>query len=222
MYLIYSVQNKIFFRSQNGERIAPPHLLSTDYFCNLSDVSYEDNLYYSYINTSNQLVVKNLSSQEIIYILTLNHSCNHLITKLIYCFNTLLLFYCEEISDNQFNLCFSLPLLDGYKYRLEHILCPTDKVNILHSFNCTIVEFISNTPSILYKINEDFSFTKIDDDKIFEKQSIDLNDELSAKNDEIIHLKNTIKNATSQYNDLMKVAEHYKNEAIKWRSKFNS
>lgn len=212
--LLYNIQNKILMRNHVNDRMNPSVILATDYYSGLTDSAYHGNLYYSYINTNHQIIVKISSSNDILYLMNCNYNCENLPLILSVYSNFLILFYCEEVSDNTFNLCYTTPIGNRYKYRIPFEFDYSSKVSILVGNTNCIVEFSNNKKSTLYRILPNLSFDEINN-------SQNINEIKHKHQDEIKQLNDQINSASSQYNELMKVAQHYKNEAIKWRSKFD-
>ncbi|MEE1027359.1 MAG: hypothetical protein UH211_01600 [Agathobacter sp.] len=222
--MLYNIQNKILMRNHVNDRMNPSVTLTTDYYSCLTDSAYHGNLYYSYINTNHQIVVKITSSNDILYLMNCSYNCDNLPLKLTVFSNYLILFYCEEISDNTFNLCYTTPIGNRYKYRIPFEFDNSFKISILIGNVNSIIEFSDNRKNILYRILPDLSYEEINytqsQNEIIHLKDVIRNNEIKHLN-EINCLNEQIKSATSQYNELMKVANHYKNEAIKWRSKFD-
>ena len=88
-------------------------------------------------------------------------------------------------------------------------------VTVWNGKHCVFVEIYGQEYYYLLKIKEDFTTEDLASSNLKQREAI------SLQSQEIQELSNTLDSVISQYNELMDVALQYKQEAIKWRSKFS-
>lgn len=212
MQILYSFQNLILTQNIAGDRQTRSLVLCNDYGHSLCYLTYKDEIIYAYVTRLNQIVVRNASKGQTLFVEKAKYANAKRLLELCEFAGNVLLFFCEDISEEAYDLCFSVVEGNEKRGRLPlHLPLPTEIMLAQgkHNIYLELSGCEKEEKPRLYRISEDFIFEAMP-----EKES------LIASKREIEHLKKQIMSATSQYNELMQVAEQYREEAIKWRNKF--
>lgn len=202
-YLIYPLDMQIILQQKRGSQFGRPHILSNDYKSNFSAIFYQNSLYYFYQNTDNNYLIKNMHSIEPLYQFPFSGEIHSIALARIH--SELVLLYIEKTEESDAN-SFHL----GYVCPFAPHIAAKNLFNFpsLPYFSCFTLEkglflFVkTNSSARFFVFGSDFSMQELHTDQ-----------ELSL-------LYATIESAKSQYNDLMRVAEQYRDEAKKWRGKY--
>lgn len=245
-FYFYIKDKLIHTRQKNGEFLSSPKLVCNDYQKGFSAISHNNSIYYSYINTENKLLVCSTSQPGILFTLDEKDSSFFLETSLFLFQNKLFILFLTQ-KEKQFQLHLVTPFenVANTEQKLTcnlppmlHVIATQRSVFILltNDFEDLAYEMDNQLQLHTYS-NSDFE-TKLQvlqeklDTLQLEKTELithikeltDQNKRLKETNISIAtrqkKLENTIESATTQYNQLMEVAQAYRNEAIKWRSKF--
>lgn len=118
--LIYTNQNQIIIRSKNGQFFAKPIVLANDYKSSLSETIYDSTLYFTYINTSNNIVIRSLRENTFPYIIAQTFSTSLFSPTLLTFCDELVLFYIIYYSEiNKYSICGILPFKNHQKIPLN-------------------------------------------------------------------------------------------------------
>ena len=243
--IIYNAGSNIFLRVAHFGGLDRPIVLAADYLCGLTECIYNSSLYYSYINQNGSLILKNIMDTANVLAIDCNYVQEYSNPKLAICNNTLLLFYLKQnpVSDKPSLHCITpddnnalpIPLPDIKKpvnsysvlaynnfillsvnehiYKIEQIghckqlaICTADN-NSTDNNNADNINSNNNNSNNNY-IEREKSLTE------------DFNKKIAACQAKINEQSAVIDSITAQYNELMDIARQYRDEAIKWRSKF--
>lgn len=240
--LIYPNNNKLILRYKNNHIFSQPIIITRDYDCELSDVIFNDTLYYSYVNPSGSIIVKKAGDQDFKYELPAKDNIKFSNLKLTYIDNHLMLFFSQYSSNTNTycvncvfplgkNISFVLPE-NSYSSSLVMDICSVENYIIVGIFSKGIIE--------VFCISKDLKIMLLDDKENIERLNnylikkenellsikenfSNVNDELSTVKKElsenetkIKQLEGVIDSVSKQYNELMEVATKYKEEAIRW------
>ena len=243
--IIYAAGSNIFLRIAHWGGLERPIILATDYSHGLNECIYNDTLYYTYVSTDNSIYIKNIMENQSIYTIDGNEIHQYCKPLIEICNASLLFFYLKNNPVTEYNTLHCLSLtntdmqLEAFPVPLpscvtnisDYHICKADDKLILY-VNKRVFFFEEIGHIIELKSIADISKSIENDYKkqiesLNKKYTSDINNinELNlkkiaacqAKIDEQAAVINSIKN---QYNELMNVACQYKDEAIKWRSKF--
>lgn len=200
--LIYSRGSQLLFRVKQGEIIGRSVLVARDYEGNFEGIVQKNTIFYMYENVNQKILVKNINEANPIY---------HMEERASYCSlkllnnRLLMIAVCEHDGANVLKI---IAPLEG---NASEILTSYEPMRIcgINDAGKIYVEIGSKDNIKIYQIDSKFSATTFCN-------------ELSAKalEQENAKLKGMLHSATNQYNELMNVAEQYREEAIRWRSKF--
>ena len=224
--IIYSISRYIFLRTAYIDGIERPIMLASDFLDGLSDVVLGDTIYYAYQNQNGDILVKNVMNNEALFHVKSSENPDMHCPQLVVNKDRLLLFYMV-----------TNPLTDRLSLRAVYPLEEGDSLNI--PADCENVDmyevFGMQGRAFLYVDNfyeitadgkfipcQDTGSLKQNEEKIHEYE-IQLNTYMQqqAQSKQVIaQLEATIESAKAQYNELMETAIAYRDEAIKWRSKF--
>lgn len=241
--LIYTYKNQINYRIKRYDNFSKSRTLAQDYqncFCN---VFHNNNIYYSYINSNNELILRRTSDNTILFLLE-NISYmqeNAGFTPTLASFNKRLLLFYVTYEHQSYQLKCILPLNQDLTINLKTLPKLTAKSHFTifsgkRSLYLEITDVLSSdianrnisnpdksnnfiTNNLLYEINRKLQLNRLESES---KLSQNISALKEKHYNETTQLNNTITSITRQYNELMSVAQHYKDEAIKWRNKFVS
>ena len=245
--IIYNAGSNIFLRVAHFGGLDRPIVLAADYLCGLTECIYNSSLYYSYINQNGSLILKNIMDTANVLAIDCNYVQEYSNPKLAICNDTLLLFYLKQnpVSDKPSLHCIThddnnalpIPLPDIKKpvnsysvlaYNNFILLCVNEHIykieQIGHFKQLAICTADNNSTdnNNADNINSNNNNSNNNDNYIEREKSMteDFNKKIAACQAKINEQSAVIDSITTQYNELMDIARQYRDEAIKWRSKF--
>ena len=228
-YFLYTNGNQIFLRSRNGDMIGRAILLATDYKKSFSSVLYNESIYFCYLNDKEQLIMRSTKELSVLYHLEQNPESEFMYLHIYHFQNKLLLFYYEKNTE-QYKLHCVCPLGDEFLLALPYQSKLLPQLHVTATRNNLYLTLTTDFEEVNYCMNNHFElqpFTieqsrNLKEDIEELKQSIEyLQNQNQAQISMIEKQQQMIESAKSQYSELMHVATVYKEEAIKWRSKFS-
>lgn len=121
--IIYSTGNKICLRSSVGENLGRPIVLCNDYSSDLSDIVYNNTIYYVYQNTKQDIILRSVLEQDDLYKISSRSTPDCFYPQIAAIKETLLLFYfVKNPVDNRYRLKSLLPLQPEQKFLLPGTL----------------------------------------------------------------------------------------------------
>ena len=91
--ILYSTGNYICLRTSAGENLSRPIILCNDYASNLSDLVYNDTIYYVYQNTNRDIILRSVIEQNNLYIISNRNTPDCFYPQIATIQKTLILFY---------------------------------------------------------------------------------------------------------------------------------
>lgn len=238
--IIYNAGSNIFLRVAHFGGLDRPIVLAADYLCGLTECIYNSSLYYSYINQNGSLILKNIMDTTNILAIDCNYVQEYSNPKLAICNNTLLLFYLKQnpVSDKPSLHCITPDDNNALPIPLPDIKKPVNSYSVL-AYNNFILLCVNEH---IYRIEQIGHFKQLaictadnnstdnnnadsinsNNNYIEREKSLteDFNKKIAACQAKINEQSAVIDSITTQYNELMDIARQYRDEAIKWRSKF--
>lgn len=185
-----------------------------------------DTIYYAYQNQNGDILVKNVMNNEALFRVKSSENPDMHCPQLVVNKDRLLLFYMvtNPLTD-RLSLRAVCPLEEG-----DSLNIPVDceNVDMYEVFGMQgraflyVDNFYEITADGKFVLCQDTGSLKQNEEKIHEYE-IQLNTYMQqqAQSKQVIaQLEATIESAKAQYNELMETAIAYRDEAIKWRSKF--
>lgn len=215
--IIYTIKNQICMRQITNDFFGRGIILANDYNHGLTTAISKKTIYYSYIDTRNNLVLKRLSDSNILY---MKEDINN--TPWLIHFAGQLLFISKSTSD----ACVIIKCLFPFRPNSDiNITTPIPlecDTKFIFQQNHIYVEANCNNKMRHFIINTRFEFYELSyaNNKEISDEIISLKKTIEEKETRINILEQTLDSATRQYNELMNIAKQYKEEAIKWCSKF--
>lgn len=245
--IIYNAGSNIFLRVAHFGGLDRPIVLAADYLCGLTECIYNSSLYYSYINQNGSLILKNIMDTANVLAIDCNYVQEYSNPKLAICNDTLLLFYLKQnpVSDKPSLHCITPDDNNALPIPLPDIKKPVNSYSVL-AYNNFILLCVNEH---IYRIEQIGHFKQLaictadnnstdnnnadnnnsnnnnsnnNDNYIEREKSLteDFNKKIAACQAKINEQSAVIDSITTQYNELMDIARQYRDEAIKWRSKF--
>ena len=214
--IIYSISRYIFLRTAYIDGIERPIMLVSDFLDGLSDVVLGDTIYYAYQNRNGDILVKNVMNNEALFHVKSSENPDMHCPQLVVNKDRLMLFYMLRAV---------YPLEEG-----DSLNIPADceNVDMYEVFGMQGKAFLY--VDSFYEITSDGKFIKCQDTDMLmqnEQKISEYENQLNTYMQEnrqaiqtISQLEATIESVKAQYNELMETAIAYRDEAIKWRSKF--
>ena len=211
--IIYSISRYIFLRTAYIDGIERPIMLVSDFLDGLSDVVLGDTIYYAYQNQNGDILVKNVMNNEALFRVKSSENPDMHCPQLVVNKDRLMLFYMV-----------TNPLTDRLSLRAVYPLEEGDSLNIpVDCENVDMYEVFGMQGKAFLYVDSFYEITS--DGKFIKCQDTDnqLNTYMQENRQAIqtiSQLEATIESVKAQYNELMETAIAYRDEAIKWRSKF--
>ena len=228
-YFLYTNGNQIFLRIRNQDMIGRAILLATDYRKSFSSVLYNDSIYFCYLNDKEQFILRSTKEMSVLYHLEQNPDSEFMYLDIHHFQNKILIFYCEKTTDIYKIHCIC-PLGDEFLLELPYQSKLLPQLHVTTTRNNLYLTLTTDFEEINYCVNNHFELQPFT-----VEQSRNLKEDIEELKQSISYLQNQnqtqtimiekqqqmIESAKVQYSELMHVATVYKEEAIKWRSKFS-
>lgn len=225
--LIYPASHFLYFRTLNAKNAGRPVLLSTDYLTSLSDTIYQNTIYYGYINTEHNILIKNITEQTVLYTLNRETTQEFYSPQLFTIQNTLLLLYfLKNPLNDTFLLKGIFPFTQKEMTFLEnfselptlHVISNTNLLLLWISTSYQNGYYLLDSASVLKPLSDENKIQKLTDS--FQQKLTEADTTILTLRQQITEQNQLIESIKSQYNELMDTAHQYRNEAIKWRENY--
>ncbi len=241
--LVSASENGLFLHPVRNERFGHPFLLCSGYKSGLSGCVYNNSLYYTYINKENSLLLRRLRESSLLFRLDSTDDVSYRDPRLIVFRNTLFLFYLEE-TKGSYRLKLCLPFSEA-ELQLPDLLrtaCSEPPLLLLQTAGQYLYLFLTAKDScVSYRYSPDtFELLRPEEELHSELQSswntekaqlehnlqttltqlAECNQNRLRLTHELDLSAHLLERAKSQYSELMRVAEQYKQEAAKWYGKY--
>lgn len=230
--ILYNYQNLILLQKKTGHTFGQAMIAANDFKSDLSDTIYNNSLYYSYLNTNDDIVIHTISGNTFKDSLKKETTFSYLNPLLTVCFDKLILLYViQNHESNLYSLMMYIPYSSNKPQVItENIQFCSSPFSLLSTANYLYIHLTKSNTFLYLDKNLNIStlstLQELKEQSIMIKKTKDENtvllSSLSIKDKKIEQLNAALNSAIEQYNDLMTVAESYRNEAIKWNQKFIS
>ncbi|MCM1190893.1 MAG: ELKS/Rab6-interacting/CAST family protein [Butyrivibrio sp.] len=139
--IIYESGNTLYIRTTIGEGLTRPVTLCTDFAGGLTDTVHKGTVYYCYVNTGHEIVVRSITDLQELYKIESRDTSGCMNPRLVSFQDTLLLFY---VIQNPIDGAHCLKALFPFELQ-RHIMLPEKNfagcpdVNIVYSENYMLV-----------------------------------------------------------------------------------
>ena len=223
-FFIYKNQNEIILRKKEGHQFYLPVIMVRDYKNGLNDTVYNSAIYYTYINENGALVVRSVLEYVFPFERQAGENVSFNSPSLTAFYGRLILFYMEKNTgdgEENYRLHGILPyegereILNvdlGNKEALYKVVCLNERM---------LVSVENEKGYVLYEASNDLQLVAQDRVENRNDQELAmLKSSLMEQQKEINFYKSQIESAKRQYQELMQVAEQYREEANHWSGKF--
>lgn len=223
-FFIYKNQNEIILRKKEGHQFYLPVIMVRDYKNGLNDTVYNSAIYYTYINENGALVVRSVLEYVFPFERQAGENVSFNSPSLTAFYGRLILFYMEKNTGDgveNYRLHGILPyegereILNvdlGNKEALYKVVCLNERM---------LVSVENEKGYVLYEASNDLQLVAQDRVENRNEQELAmLKSSLMEQQKEINFYKSQIESAKRQYQELMQVAEQYREEANHWSGKF--
>ena len=223
-FFIYKNQNEIILRKKEGHQFYLPVIMVRDYKSGLNDTVYNSAIYYTYINENGALVVRSVLEYVFPFERQAGENVSFNSPSLTAFYGRLILFYMEKNTGEgveNYRLHGILPyegereILNvdlGNKEALYKVVCLNERM---------LVSVENEKGYVLYEASNDLQLVAQDRVENRNEQELAmLKSSLMEQQKEINFYKSQIESAKRQYQELMQVAEQYREEANHWSGKF--
>lgn len=228
-FLLYTNQSQILLRQKYGEMIGRSTLLAKDFSKDLSSFYYNGTLYFSYINTHNHITIRNTNETLPIFETDSieTQSCNH--PQIVLFRNQLLLFYSsQKKQENIHQVKCVLPFQNRKSILIADHFPTIPDIQLIVNEEILYISLYSMFFHKIICLDSSLQLTELGirseleskEKQHYQERIKELQASVSNQKNQLQKLQNMLDSATHQYNDLMQVANQYREEAIKWRSKF--
>lgn len=239
LLLLYPASNRLLFQRYGRDGLARPSIASENYSAGLSAVLFQENLYFSYLDGEDTLCFCHLGVPSPLRTMP-NCKSSILPPRLLLFHEKLLLVYATETAkdgpeDCECSLCITAPLEEeSSEIRLS--LKPSEILSIATGENACYFVVSLQEENTLLQLSQDFCLIPCPSSR--ETRVLQANQDLTSaleqvkdENHTLTHslelleedkqgLLKAIESAKAQYQELMGVAEQYRDEAAKWYQKY--
>lgn len=223
-FFIYKNQNEIILRKKEGHQFYLPVIMVRDYKSDLNDTVYNSAIYYTYINENGALVVRSVLEYVFPFERQAGENVSFNSPSLTAFYGRLILFYMEKNTGDgveNYRLHGILP----YEGEREILNVDLENKEALYKVVCLnehmLVSVENEKGYVLYEASNDLQLVAQDRVENRNEQELAmLKSSLMEQQKEINFYKSQIESAKRQYQELMQVAEQYREEANHWSGKF--
>lgn len=223
-FFIYKNQNEIILRKKEGHQFYLPVIMVRDYKSGLNDTVYNSAIYYTYINENGALVVRSVLEYVFPFERQAGENVSFNSPSLTAFYGRLILFYMEKNTgegEENYRLHGILP----YEGEREILNVDLENKEALYKVVCLnermLVSVENEKGYVLYEASNDLQLVAQDRVENRNDQELAmLKSSLMEQQKEINFYKSQIESAKRQYQELMQVAEQYREEANHWSGKF--
>lgn len=223
-FFIYKNQNEIILRKKEGHQFYLPVIMVRDYKSGLNDTVYNSAIYYTYINENGALVVRSVLEYVFPFERQAGENVSFNSPSLTAFYGRLILFYMEKNTgegEENYRLHGILPY-EGEREILNVDLGNKEALYKVVCLNQRMLVSVENEKGyVLYEASNDLQLVaqgRIENRN--EQELARLKSSLMEQQKEINFYKSQIESAKRQYQELMQVAEQYREEANHWSGKF--
>ncbi|MCM1388046.1 MAG: hypothetical protein NC231_12020 [Bacillus sp. (in: Bacteria)] len=243
--IIYSARNYICLRTAIGENLTRPIILRSDYASGLSDMIYNNTIYYAYQNTNQDIIIRSVIERDNLYKISSQNTPDCFYPQIAAIQKTLILFYfVKNPIDNSFCFKALLPFEPEQKLILPGTLFSSNKeassapdeavfsslptLQIVSSGTMLLLHLSHDTEEFIFSIDESLQCEKLIPASSMPVQEPDNSKELLLQTqNQIAKLQSElstrdqlIQSIRKQYEELMDTAMKYRDESVKWYNKF--
>lgn len=224
--VLYTYRKQIYRATLDGGQLVRPVLLSGDYAEGLSDAYYRGTVYYSYISSKRELLLKNMTDRTPEYKVSITADKSILVPQLAEWNGSLLLCYLKSGEDGRYQFKGEFPFEDrsfllpgSYPADAKYnFLLSDDKlflvISTLVEHWCFVSERMGDFTEWTRKREEEESGKEEGSD------SQELSERIQLLEEKLREKEAVIESVKTQYEDLMNTAIQYRDEAKKWRGKY--
>lgn len=233
--LLYSSDQSIYLRTLQAEYVTSPVILCNDYLSDLSDIAYRETVYFAYMNTKKDIIVRNIMEEEILYTVWEKDvpECYHPQLAVVGD-NLLLLYAMKNALEEEYVMRCEFPFgensfqFPGSYEMVPSVQCITMEGNLLlavagdSDFRCFVVDSQGDCIPLEREQSWLSRYASVWNQ---EKQSWENKERMQMQT--MVQLQKNIQqkdaileNVKKQYEELMKTATQYRDEAIKWQSRY--
>lgn len=245
---LYTCQSEICLRTSIGQNLTRPVTLSQDFASDMSNIIYRDTIYYTYLNSNSDILVKNITDPAVLYQKSSQHMPDCFTPKLAVIGQTLLLFYFVKnpVSDAYILKC-CLPLEKGKSIELDSYTFPSlPSLHIIPLMGQLLLLFTDTSLINSLSISENFQVTPLfsndtlsdtsakyeealnelrtshetEQATLISQHQAELSQTIAGFQDSLHQRDQLIESIKAQYAELMNTAIQYRAEAKKWRQKY--
>lgn len=208
----------LYIRTTIGEGLTRPVTLCTDFAGSLSDTVHNGTVYYCYVNSGKDIVVRSITDLQELYKIDSRDMSDCMNPRLVSFQNTLLLFY---VIKNPINDAYCLKVLFPFDVQ-RHIMLPEKcfdncpDVNIVYSENNMLVYAEDEASRLILYFDTHFNYSVLESRDESTEQISKLKQSLADCEEQLAERDSIIENIKAQYGELMDTAMKYREEAAKW------
>lgn len=245
--ILYTAGNYICLRTSVGENLTRPIVLCNDYASNLSDLVFNNTIYYVYQSTNHDIILRSVIEQNDLYKINSRNTPDCFYPQIATIENSLILFYfVKNPVDNSYCLKALLPFQPEQKLSPpraplsekaspavpgEAVFSSLPSLHILSAGDSLLVCLSHETEEYVFSIDkslqcdplcknsEMLSHTQTELDKS-KALLAEMQKQISQLQSDLSSRDQLIESIRRQYEELMDTAMKYREEATKWHNKF--
>ncbi|MCM1181992.1 MAG: hypothetical protein NC337_01295 [Roseburia sp.] len=205
--ILYSTGNAICLRTSIGENLTRPIILRNDYASGLSDIVYNNTIYYAYKSTNQDIVLRSVIERDDLYKISSHNTPDCFYPQIAAIQKTLILFYfVKNPVDNSYCLKTLLPFQPEQRLVLPEALfsstseasAPGEAVfgslpalHILSVGSMLLVYLLHETQEFVFSVNESLHCDRLAAESAFPFEELAQCREESRKSLEMLSLAQT-------------------------------
>lgn len=238
-FLLYTNQNQILMRQKSGDMIGRSTLLAKDYSKHLSSFYTNGILYYSYITVHNEIIIRSSrDSLPLFHTENIDHHTYGQPQISLFGNQLFLLYSCQNPQSSSHSINLLRPLQKNKPIPIPYTFPTQPDIQTMSTRNFLYISICSDFSHKILCLDSSYQLTELFTSDTLQKAQQQLTEKnksevmevrkqlenasstIANQNRQIQKLNQIIESAQNQYNNLMQVASQYKDEALKWRSKF--
>ncbi len=216
--IFFNIGKQLILQYKEGERFGRPILLANDYAGGFDAERFDGVFYYVYSNERGEILLRNTRDNLIYY--QIQEEGGEVLTLSVHQ-GQLVFWYIGQREQGQRFLQCICPFQPRFSRQVLSGIKADDTVHLLETEQNVLVVVERGHTAQIYMVDAEFVAREIREQPEHMEEVEQLREQLNRKEDQTKQLEGMIDSAKAQYEELMHVAEHYRDEAIRWRSKFS-
>lgn len=220
LLLLYPFQNRILFQIKGSEGYSRLSVLAQDYGSSFDSILHQDSLYFSYVSEGGQITLRTVGRADPVF--ATPHVADAGAPFLVSIGERLLLFHVQQTADLSYQVHASLPLSPELDFSLQGVFDTPPALLWSQTGNAVLLILQVGEHPRLCQVGEDLTCNYLTPPAATQDPSAlaASREREAALQAENVRLNQIISSIKLQYEELMDVAEQYRQETQKWYNRF--